>query len=63
MQVETVLSMRPGVCHSKQMRQGVGDCFPSCTWRMTAINLLAQGYGLQPDDRDGVRLSIAQCSL
>ncbi len=64
MLIETVLSMLTTVCHVKQMRHRVWDCFQAhLGYLMAAFNMLVQWHGLQPDDRGRVRLSRAPFSL
>lgn len=61
--VETVLSMLTTVCHSKQMHHRVWAYFRArLAWTMAAFNILAQ-RGMEIDDNDMVRLSIAEFSL
>jgi hypothetical protein len=61
--VETVLSMLTTVLHSKQMHHRVWEYFRAhVAWTMAAFNILAQ-WGMELDDKDMVRLSIAEFSL
>ena len=61
--VETVLSMLTNVFHSKQMHHRVWDYFRArLAWTMAAFNILAQ-RGMEIDEHDMVRLSIAAFSL
>jgi len=61
--VETVLSLLTNVFHSKQMHHRVWDYFRArLAWTMAAFNILAQ-RGMEIDDNDMVRLSIAEFSL
>jgi hypothetical protein len=61
--VETVLSMLTTVCHSKQMHHRVWAYFRArLAWTMAAFNILAQ-WGMEIDDDNMVRLSIAEFSL
>jgi hypothetical protein len=63
MVVETVLSMLTTVFHSKKVGQRVWAYFRArVAWTMAAFNLLAR-WGLEIDDEDMVRLSIAEFSL
>ena len=63
MLVEAVLSMLTNVFHSKQMHHRVWDYFRArLAWTMAAFNILAQ-WGMEIDDNDMVRLSIAEFSL
>ena len=63
MLVETVLSMLTTVFHSKKMGHRVwAYCRARIAWTMAAFNLLAR-WGLEIDDEDIVRLSIAEFSL
>ena len=63
MLVETVLSMLITVFHSKKVRHRVWAYFRArVAWTMAAFNLLAR-WGLEIDDEDMVRLSIAEFSL
>jgi hypothetical protein len=63
MLVETVLSMLTTVFHSKKMGHRVWAYFRArVAWTMAAFNLLAR-WGLEIDDEDMVRLSIAEFSL
>jgi len=63
MLVETVLSRLTTVFHSKKVGHRVWVYFRArVAWTMAAFNLLAR-WGLEIDDEDMVRLSIAQFSL
>jgi len=63
MLVETVLSMLTTVFHSKKVGHRVWTYFRArIAWTMAAFNLLAR-WGLEIDDEDMVRLSIAEFSL
>ena len=63
MLVETVLSMLTTVFHSKKVGHRVWAYFRArIAWTMAAFNLLAR-WGLEIDDEDMVRLSIAEFSL
>ena len=63
MLVETVLSMLTTVFHSKKVGHRVWASFRArVAWTMAAFNLLAQ-WGMEVDDHDMVRLSIAEFSL
>jgi hypothetical protein len=63
MLVETVLSMLTTVFHTKQMHHRVWEYFCArLAWTMAAFNILAQ-WGMEIDDNDMVRLSIAEFSL
>jgi hypothetical protein len=63
MLVETVLSMLTTVFHSKKVGHRVwASCRARVAWTMAAFNLLAQ-WGMEVDDHDMVRLSIAEFSL
>jgi hypothetical protein len=63
MLVETVLSMLTTVFHSKQVGHRVWASFRArVAWTMTAFNLLAR-WGLEIDDENMVRLSIAEFGL
>lgn len=63
MLVETVLSMCTTVFHSKHAGHRVWAYFRAhIAWMMTAFNLLAR-WGLEIDEHDIVRLSIAEFSL
>jgi hypothetical protein len=63
MLVETVLSMLTTVCHSKKVGHRVWAYFRArVAWIMAAFNLLVR-WGLEIDDEDMVRLSIAELSL
>jgi hypothetical protein len=62
MRVETVLSMRTTVCHRKKVGHRVWASFRArVAWTMAAFNLLAR-WGLEIDDENMVRLSIAEFS-
>lgn len=61
MLVETVLSMLTTVFHSKKVSHRVWAYFRArVAWTMAAFNLLG---GLEIDDENTVRLSIAEFSL
>ena len=61
--VATVLSMLTTVVHSKKVGHRVWAYFRArVAWTMAAFHLLAQG-GMEVDDHDMVRLSIAEFSL
>jgi hypothetical protein len=61
--VETVLSMLTTVLHSKKVSHRVWtSCRVRVAWTMAAFNLLAR-WGLDMDDEDMVRLSIAELGL
>jgi hypothetical protein len=63
MLVETVLSMMTTVFHSKKVGHRVWAYFRArIAWTMVAFNLLAWG-GMEVDEHDRVRLSIAEFSL
>jgi hypothetical protein len=63
MVVETVWSMRTPVLHSKKARHRVWASFRArVAWTMAVFNLLAR-WGLEIDDENMVRLSIAAFSL
>jgi hypothetical protein len=63
MVVETLWSMLTTVCHSKQVGHRVWASFRArVAWTMVAFNLLAR-WGLEIDDEDMVRLSLAEFSL
>jgi hypothetical protein len=63
MLVETVLSMRTTVFHSKKMGHRVWAYFRArVAWTMVAFNLLAR-WGMEIDEHEMVRLSIAAFSL
>jgi hypothetical protein len=63
MLVETVLSMLTTVCHSKKGGHRVWAYFRArVAWTMAVFNLLAR-WGLEIDDENMVRLSIAEFSL
>ena len=63
MLVETVLSMLTTVFHSKTVGHRVWPYFRAhIAWMMAAFNLLAR-WGLEIDDENMVRLSIAELSL
>jgi len=64
MVVETVLSMLTNVCHFKKVGHRVWEYFKARpAFMMAAFNVLAQWYGLQPDENGFVPLSIAEFSL
>ena len=64
MLVETVLSMLTTVCHFKKVGHRVWEYFQArLAFMMAAFNLLIGWYGLRPDDRGIVHLSIAEFSL
>jgi hypothetical protein len=63
MLVETVLSMLTTVFHSKKVGHRVWAYFQArLAWMRAAFNLLAR-WGMEIDDHEMVRLSIAECSL
>jgi hypothetical protein len=63
MLVETVLSMLTTVFHSKKVGHRVWAYFRArIAWTMVAFNLLAW-WGMEVDEHDRVRLSIAEFSL
>jgi hypothetical protein len=63
MLVETVLSMLTTVCHSKKMGHRVWAYFRArVAWTMAVFNLLAR-WGMEIDEHDMIRLSIAEFSL
>jgi hypothetical protein len=63
MLVDTVLSMLTTVFHSKKSGHRVWAYFRArIAWTMAAFNLLAR-WGLEIDDENMVRLSIAEFSL
>ena len=63
MLVETVLSMLTTVFHSKKVGHRVWAYFRArVAWTMAAFNLLAQ-WGMEVDEQNMVRLSIAEFSL
>src|SRR5215510_5998734 len=63
MLVETVLSMLTTIFHSKKVSHRVWAYFRArVAWTMAAFNLLAR-WGLEIDDDNMVRLSIAEFSL
>jgi hypothetical protein len=63
MLVETVLSMLTTVCHSKKMGHRVWAYFRArVAWTMVVFNLLAR-WGMEIDEHDMIRLSIAEFSL
>lgn len=63
MLVETVLSMLTTVFHSKKMGHRVwADFRARVGWTMAVFNLLAR-WGMEIDDHDRIRLSIAEFSL
>jgi hypothetical protein len=60
---ETVLSMLTTICHSQQGGHRVwAYCRARVAWTMAAFNLLAR-WGLEIEDENMVRLSIAEFSL
>jgi hypothetical protein len=60
--VETVLSLLPTVFHTKQMHHRVWEyCCARLAWTMAAFNIWAQ-WGIEVDDNDMVRVSIADLS-
>jgi hypothetical protein len=64
MVIETVLSMLTNVCHFKKVEHRVWEYFQArLAFTMAAFNILAQWYGLQPDENGFVPLSIAEFSL
>ena len=63
MLVETVLSMLTAVFHSKQVSHRVWAYLRArVAWTMAAFHLLAR-WGLEIDDENMVRLTIAEFSL
>jgi hypothetical protein len=63
MLVETVLSMRTTVCHSKKMGHRVwAYCRARVAWTMAVFHLLAR-WGMEIDEHDMIRLSIAEFGL
>ena len=63
MLVETVLSMLTTVLHSQKVGHRVWASFRArVAWTMAAFNLLAR-WGMEIDENDMVRLSIAEFSL
>jgi hypothetical protein len=63
MLVETVLSMRTTVFHSKKVGHRVWASFRArLAWTMAAFNLLAQ-WGMEIDEHEMVRLSVAEFGL
>jgi hypothetical protein len=63
MLMETVLSMLTTVCHTTKVGHRVWAYFRArVAWTMVAFNLLAR-WGLEINDEDMVRLSIAEFSL
>lgn len=64
MVVETVLSMFTVVSHFKKVGHRVWEYFSArLAFTMAMFNVLAQWYGLQPDETGFVPLSIAEFSL
>jgi hypothetical protein len=64
MVIETVLSMLTGVCHFKKVSHRVWAYFQArLAFTLAAFNLIAQWYGLQPDETGFIPLSIAEFSL
>lgn len=64
MVIETVLSMLTTVCHFKKVSHRVWAYFQArLAYTLATFNLLAQWYGLQPDQHGFIHLSIAQFSL
>ncbi len=62
--IETVLSMLTTICHFKRIAHRVWEYFKArLAFTMAAFNILAQWYGLKPDDQGFVHLSIAEFSL
>lgn len=62
--IETVLSMLTTVCHFKRVGHRVWEYFKArLAFTMAAFNILAQWYGLKPDNNGFVHLSIAEFSL
>ena len=60
---ETVLSRLTTVCHSQKMGQRVWASFRArVAWTMAVLNLLAR-WGMERDEHDMMRLSIAEFSL
>ena len=63
MLVETVLSMLTTVFHSKKMGHRVWAYFRArVAWTMAVFNLLAR-WGMEIDEHDMIRLSIAEFGL
>ena len=63
MLVDTVLSMLTTVFHSKKVGHRVWAYFRArVAWTMAAFNLLAR-WGMEIDEHEMVRLSIAEFSL
>jgi len=63
MLVETVLSMLTTVFHSKKMSHRVWAYFRArVAWTMAVFNLLAR-WGMEIDEHDMIRLSIAEFGL
>ena len=63
MLVETVLSMLTTVFHCKKMGHRVWAYFRACVaWTMAVCNLLAR-WGMEIDEQDMLRRSIAEFSL
>jgi hypothetical protein len=61
--VETVLSMRTTGCPSKPMgHRGWASCRARVAWTMAVFYLLAR-WGMEIDEHDMIRLSIAEFSL
>src|SRR5262245_26036271 len=61
--VDTVVSRLTTVFHRTKVGHRVwGDCRARVAWTMAAFPLLAR-WGLEMDDENRVRLSIAECSL
>jgi hypothetical protein len=64
MLVETVLSMVTGVCHLKKVAHRTWAAFQTrLAFTLATFNLLVQWYGLKPDARGFVHLSLAEFSL
>ena len=63
MLVETVFSMLTTVFHTKHMEHRVWAYLRArVAWTMAVFNILAQ-WGMEIDDNDMIRLSIAEFSL
>jgi hypothetical protein len=62
--VETVLSMLTTVCHFKKVGHRVWAYFRArLAFTLAAYNVLAQWWGLEPDEEGVIHLSIAEFSL
>lgn len=62
--VETVLSMLTTVCHIKHMAHRAWAYLRArLAYCLAAFNILAQWYGLKPDEHGRVNLSIAEFAL